>query len=362
MVNGSLGSVRAFCNCTTPHVVLRGRSAFHGRCWTKVAQAYPKAQSDCVAKSVAVGVGWSTATTRRPQVPLSAAVAGQESARIGEAANPGPRKLKVARDDPLGLEGRPLQQLATLALGDRCWDCFLSWVVSFLSSDPFDLFSRSPPLLAMALRAYGCWLYKSGSHIHLMRHNILAAQRKILTLKPWTSIVWELVSRWEQIEPPRHRTLVPEPVLMAMVALGWMAGYREFAGCTLLSFYGMGRIGEVLATCKADLLPPSDDPWSQVAAVFLRLRTSKTMARGRPRVQHLKVIDLRAVELLQALYKGYSRSQRLFALTPSAYRYRWNKLLRVLCIGAESALTPGGLRGGGAVQSYRAGIGVQEIQ
>ena len=44
------------------------------------------------------------------------------------------------------------------------------------------------------------------------------------------------------------------------------------------------------------------------------------------------------------------------------YRQRWDKLLRALGIPADFHLTPGGLRGGGAVAAYRRGDQVSEIQ
>ena len=74
------------------------------------------------------------------------------------------------------------------------------------------------------------------------------------------------------------------------------------------------------------------------------LGASKTATRGRPRVQHLKIIDGAAIRLLSQVYASTARSQPLFPLTASAYRYRWNKLLRWLHLGPELRLTPGGLR------------------
>ncbi|CAE7037901.1 hypothetical protein AK812_SmicGene38724 [Symbiodinium microadriaticum] len=155
----------------------------------------------------------------------------------------------------------------------------------------------------MALRAYGNWLYKTGGTLHELRHAILAAQRQYLHLKPLSSIVWELVSRWEHLEPPAHRVPIPEPISQAIVALAWCTGFRAFAGVTLLAFYGLGRIGEVLATTRADLLLPGADLWDQGDDVFLRLGSSKTSTRGRGRVQHLKITDRAAIRLIVAAFQ-----------------------------------------------------------
>ena len=241
---------------------------------------------------------------------------------------PGPRRPKhpQGREGP-DLEAQPLLSGVSKALGNRAWSSFLVWLSSSVSFSPSEVFSRAPALLAMALRAYGNWLYKTGGTLHELRHAILAAQRQYLHLKPLSSIVWELVSRWEHLEPPAHRVPIPEPISQAIVALAWCTGFRAFAGVTLLAFYGLGRIGEVLATTRADLLLPGADLWDQGDDVFLRLGSSKTSTRGRGRVQHLKITDRAAIRLIVAAFQDVDPERPLFPKTASAYRYRWNKLL-----------------------------------
>ena len=146
------------------------------------------------------------------------------------------------------------------------------------------------------------------------------------------------------------------------MALAWCAGFRAFAGVTLLAFYGLGRIGEVLATMRSDLLLPGADLWDQGDDVFLRLGASKTSTRGRGRVQQLKITDRTAIRIIVAAFQDVESGQKLFPKTPSANRYRWNKLLAVLAVDPALRLTPGGLRGGGAVWCYRAGISIADIQ
>ena len=108
----------------------------------------------------------------------------------------------------------------------------------------------------MAVRAYGNWLYSSGGSLHNLRHTLLAAQRQFLGLRAFSGIVWELVTRWEHAEPPKHRTPIPEPVLKAIVALAWLSSQVAFAGVTSLAFSGLGRIGEVITCTRSDLLLP----------------------------------------------------------------------------------------------------------
>ena len=121
-------------------------------------------------------------------------------------------------------------------------------------------------------------------------------------LKPFSGMVWELITRWEHAEPPRHRTPIPEPIMKAIVSLAWSRGFHAFAGVTLLAFHGLGRIGEVLRTSRQNLLLPRDDLWNSSGAAFLRLSTSKTATRGKPRVQHLKISSPMAVALIERIF------------------------------------------------------------
>ncbi|CAE7319157.1 unnamed protein product, partial [Symbiodinium sp. CCMP2592] len=357
----------AFAGSTSagPHLQCKVKREGLGVAGTKVGWGLPRGFGYELAFGAARSAAWVGAD-RLPAsqllllrgLLLSAAIARVGCARPGEATNPGPRRVQPRARGP-SLESRPLLGEQSLSLGEQGWSSFLSWSSSRLS---LELFSRSAALLAMALRAYGNWLFSNDGSLYSLRHTLLAAQRKFLELKPYAKVVWELITRWEHAEPPVHRTPVPEPILKAVVCVAWLHGYLSFAGVTLLAYYGLGRIGEVLACTRADLLLPSDDLWDQSRSVFLRLGASKTTTRGRPRVQHLKVIDPTAVVLISAVFSSAARSQPLFAQSSAAYRYRWNKILRWLNLAPELRLTPGGLRGGGAVEAYRKGIPVTEIQ
>ena len=362
------GDARAFCQCRTAHHRLRGRASSKEPPFDRVSSDLPRTLVTEVALMAARSVGWLDSSSSQARkvasakgIPLNAALAHLSAACGREASNPGPRRPQRAARD-FNLESRPLLGPQALGLGAQGWAAFLSWVVCRLSVDPLELFSRSAALLAMALRAYGNWLFCNGGSLHHLRHTLLAAQRKYLNLRPFSKVVWELITRWEHAEPPQHRTPVPEPILKAVVTVGWLLGFRSFAAITLLAYYGLGRIGEVLQCTRQDLLLPSDDLWNQGTSAFLRLGSSKTATRGRPKVQHLKIIDPTAVALVAKVYSPLAKSEPLFSLSAAAYRYRWNAILRRLGLAAELRLTPGGLRGGGAVEAYRKGIAVTEIQ
>ena len=212
----------------------------------------------------------------------------------------------------------------------------------------------------MALRNYGDHLYAAGEGLQKYRYTVLAAQRLTWGMKGNLGPAWELVSRWERLEPPQHRTPVPEAVLQALAVLAWFCGLERWAAVTCAAFYGMARIVEILNCTRACVLLPADH-LSKVYAVYIKLTASKTSGRGRFRVQHLKVDNPYAVKYIIAALSHLPTDAPLYVHGPGAFRLRWNRLLATLGFG-DSSLTPGGLRGGGAVAAYHCGRPVSDVQ
>ena len=79
-------------------------------------------------------------------------------------------------------------------------------------------------------------------------------------------------------------------------------------------------------------------------------------------MQHLKISSPTAVALIERMFGGLDPEAALFEQSPAAYRYRWDKILALECIPKQLHVTPGGLRGGGAVDSYRKQIPLVQIQ
>ena len=96
-------------------------------------------------------------------------------------------------------------------------------------------------------------------------------------------------------------------------------------------------------------------------SAFLLLRHSKTMYRQLARVQHLKINSSAAVKMLNKIYLHSDRGDQLFPGTPHVYRRRWDHLLSMLQVSARCRVTPGGLRGGGAVSWYRRGGSIPDL-
>lgn len=96
-------------------------------------------------------------------------------------------------------------------------------------------------------------------------------------------------------------------------------------------------------------------------AAFLIFRTSKTMHRQAARVQHVKITTPYVVRLLSVVFSGAAPDELLFHGSAQMYRKRWDYLLKLLQVPSEINITPGGLRGGGAVAFYRRGGSIADL-
>ena len=349
----SLCGLRFLCTCTQRHVALRGMHPSLKKPWTAVAEPCPRAFVKLLASGIANDVSWHSTKLN------IAGCAKVGSLRVGESKNPGPRRSRAPRG--FSLEFAPVQFASSILIGEKCWQKFMSWVrESITTVDPLALFLRVPLFMAHTIRRYGDDQFSTGGSLMYYRHLVIVCQRKVPSLKQYIHVCWELATRWEAIEPVVHRVPAPKAVVHAMVALAWGFKWFRWAAVTMICFAGIARIGEVLRCRRRDLLLPRDILEEDVGAAFVLLARSKTSYRSKAVVQHLKIDDKYVISILDKVFSGYGKDTPLYHGSPSVYRNRWDKLIRLL--GCEGlSLTPGGLRGGGSVAAYREGKALQEI-
>ena len=349
----SLRGLRFMCTCKQNHVPLRGMHPSLKKPWTAVAEPYPKAFARLLAYGIINDVGWHNTRLN------IAGCARVGSLRIGESKNPGPRLRREPRG--FSLEYAPVQFASSILIGEKCWEKFLHWISCVLvTTDPLTLFLRVPLFMAHAIRKYGDEQFAIGGALMYYRHLVIISQKKVPSLRQYVHVCWELATRWEAIEPVVHRTPVPKSLVHALVSLAWGFRWYRWAAVTMICFAGIARIGEVLRCRRGDLLLPRDILDDEASAVFILLARSKTSYRSKAVVQHLKIDDSYVISLLDKVFGGYDSSTPLYHGSPSVYRTRWNKLMKILgCDGLS--ITPGGLRGGGAVAAYREGKSLPEI-
>lgn len=352
--NSSLRSLSFLCRCSSPamHTRLVGYSKQHRRPWT-VAEAYPARLCNCLAMFLS-----NELLPVERQRRLDIAECAKCNQQIGEASQPGPRPRRPRPE--LDLEEVQLLSSQTLFIQQRARNLFASWLQSELSSAAWASVSQEPALWAIFLRAFGRHLYMAQQPLYIFRHLVVYYQRNHSSYPGPLSDAWDLIARWERVQPVEHRTPMPKLLFDAMICLAWMWGWKRFAMVSLLAFHGKLRISEPLRACRQDLLLP-DDTGAEIQVAFLNIEKSKTSFRGKSIVQHTKVSDDLTLFVASQVVANLHAGDRLYPATPSTYRRRWDRLLQALEVSKSWRLTPGTLRAGGAIHAYHSGTPITEI-
>ena len=352
-----LAGVRMMCKCKMLHHQLRGYSKTHKKAWTAVAEPYPRGLCVLLSAALCSKAGWCS--NKKLNISMCCRAG---SMRIGEAKNPGPATSRPGQYRE-SLEDLPGISTGTLAMEARLLREFLEWCSGFISTiSVSELFDAVPSFLGVCLRCYGDLQYQRRGSLANFRHLVLSCQRWKPASRAYSYTAWDLVKRWEVQEPVTHRPPIPYGVVTAMISVAWMHKWYSWVGVTVLAFFGGGRVGEILRCRRADLILPSDTCGEGVTACFLELQKFKSLYRQPAKIQHMKINDATGVKLLEKIYSGVDSQQPLFFGSASQFRRRWDFLLATFKISPTLRLTPGGLRGGFAVFSYRQERMISQIQ
>lgn len=356
LTNCHLKGQTMFCLLDHVHRRLVGWSKVHRACWTRVAQTYPKLLCKWIALALLIDAG-----LRPDRRCLNLASISGQSGRIGEAANPGPRKSRQHSRDVRLLDNATLVEPGTELIGTRIWDRFRAWCLRFLSISTFDQLALCPQTLVELLDAFGRELFSEGASLYLFRHLLAAVQRWQPDFRPFMGRAWQLVVRWESLEPTVHRTPLPLVLFRAMVAVASLWGWHRFLGIMLLSYFGICRPGEPLNATRFDLLLPRDLIYESSDVCFLCIRRPKSRRRGLGVIQHSKISSAEVVAALDFIFSGLHAGEPLYAGSPSSFRRRWDAILAALGVPKTIGLTPASMRAGGAITAYRADEDIMKI-
>ncbi len=351
----SAAGKRCMCVCKQKHVQLTGYSSSHKCSWTKAAEAYPRPLAAFLAGALVESL--KPPIRRRELDP--AACARCNSRRIGEATNPGPRPRHVRPS--VDLEQVQLVQPSTIAIQNRAHRLFLDWLQQELTAESWESIKVAPQLQIIFLRSFGNWMYNQGMPMYLFRHLVVLCQQQYPAERHQITTAWELLARWELVQPVTHRPPLPKPLLDAFVCLALSWGWARWAAVTMLAFHGACRVGEPLRACRRDLILP-EEAGLESEIVFLNIAAPKPGRRGKGKTQHTKITDLSAVRLAVAVFSHLQPEEQLYPSTLSSFRRRWDRLCCVLEIPKTASITPGCVRGGGAVFLYHKGEPIANIQ
>ncbi|CAE7648407.1 Cdk10, partial [Symbiodinium necroappetens] len=345
----ALRGQRLLCSCSGPHQRLSGYCKERRQMWTKVAESYPRPLNGLLAAAATEAM--RPLGDRRHISACDICRCGSQ--RIGEADNPGPAEVC--------LEEVQLVSARTQALQHRLLTDFRTWLASQLSRPARLSLEGCAMAFCAVLRAYGNHLFQTGQPLYKWRHLCAYFQKERLTLRPYMPMCWDLTTRWERLCPTAHRTPVPYALARAVISLSLALGWARFAAVVGLSFYGTARVGEPLRAHRGAILLPSDLLLDELPACYVRVEAPKTSHRGTGRVQHFVVREPSFVKFLERLLANDPLTQKLFPASAATFRRRWDYVLERLGVPAVVKLTPGGLRGGGAVYLYQRGTPVHDL-
>lgn len=348
-----LAGVKMLCDGSHSHRVLRGRSAAHGQAWTKVAEPYPRRLCALLAHAVCADLQILRMKTR--------GACFTDSMRIGEASNPGPRRRTFVPQDVSMLDGVELIRPETVALGRTHWEKFCSWCKGALGDVEFERLWMVPALMGPMLAAYGRYWYSCGGALYCFRHLLVYGQRVYPSFKGNIAEAWNIVAKWEELEPVNHRRPVPLALMEAMVSIAISYGWIRFSATMLICFHGCARPGEVLKARRAHLVLPVDLGEDSFNPSFLRIEKRKPGRRGMGRVQHARIRSGVVTDFLQRHLGHLHGSVPIYPGSAACFRTRWNHILQKLQVPSGCKLTPGGMRAGGTVHLYKQGLGILDI-
>ena len=246
-------------------------------------------------------------------------------ARIGEAANPG-RAPKRGSRAPGALAKVQLLEPQTVEVREKYWNAFIGYLKDLLCADDVQAVLQVPSLLASFVAAYAAVMLDAGVPLHYYRQLVAHVQRSDPGVRPYLRTAWDQVSRWEILEPVQHQPPLPIAILKAMISLAICWKWTRWAAVTLVAFFGICRIGEVLKAVRADFLLPSDLLESGTR-IYLRIREPKTKRPG-ARIQHATIpASPELCKFLAAVLGPLDARLPLYGGSPAMYRRRWDKLL-----------------------------------
>lgn len=356
--NSHLAGQHRFCSRDHSHRRLVGWSRCHRSPWTRVAQVYPRKLCWMVASAVLIDAGL---LPNRRKINI-ASMAKVTNARIGEAGHPGPRPKKYNKPREVQLlDDAELVDPHTSLLGLRVWDAFRRWCISRISEEAFESLILCPATLCILVERFGRDLFQKGDSIYVLRQLITLIQRWKPNFRQYLGKAWQLVSKWEDIEPSSHRNPLPPVVYQAMVSLAVLWNWPRVAALLVLTYEAICRPGEVLRATRADLLLPEDLVVEDPGTMFLCINQPKGKRRGIGRVQHAKISDPAATKFISRVFGKLPLWALLYPASAASFRRRWDRLLSALLVPTFFGLTPASMRGGGAVRAYRANLDVTSI-
>lgn len=208
-----------------------------------------------------------------------------------------------------------------------------------------------PEKLTFWLTSYGQELYKAGKAYGIFAETINSVAAARPQIRKQLTGAWDYAFSWLADEPFSHHPALPASVLLALMSVALLWGWRTEAAILGLTWSGILRIGETLQAKREDLVLPRDAA-PGVHYALLKIREPKT--RGRHAKHQAARVDPEDIVLLLDLaFSHFASTEKLWQLSGATLRRRFGDLMRALNLpeGAMGCLKPfdlSSLRPGGA--------------
>lgn len=135
----------------------------------------------------------------------------------------------------------------------------------------------------------------------------------------------------------------------------------RFSALLGIRFYGISRPREALRGLRKDFVLPSDLMHDTPSVAYLKISAPKGRRRGKGRVQHISIQEPLFIRFLEKVFADIAVDQPLYGGSFSSFRKRWDKVLLALDVQPCLRLTPGGVRGGGALFYFQQGMDLNRL-
>ena len=254
------------------------------------------------------------------------------------SANPGPFHDGAPRG-ALDLQGGFAS--STQHKMDKALSAFAVWLQGSFGLE-LEAVLSSASSAALALRAFGLYLYSSGQPRYLLVYAITSVQDSHPQFRSQLAPAWQVDRKWQQAEPGECRPVISQPIIQASVALALCWGWHDWACLALIGFLCMLHPAEMLSLTRQDSLKTLCLRTRLRMFIFAALTLIGLLGGSIPRLE-----DPLVLQMLQALYSDLPLASRLFRGSMLTYRRQWNAVMARLGVPhrlSERGATPGVLR------------------
>ena len=199
----------------------------------------------------------------------------------------------------------------------------------------------SPPdvdLINQLLVTYGRWLFKEGKPFYHYCETLNGITTVRPQLRRTIQQAWDLAFMWGSFEPSEHHQAMPEQILIAVISVCWLWGWRREAAVFAMCWGALLRVGELLQAYRSDLITPEDVDFT-INYILLKIKEPKTRYRA-ARHQSGKLEQADLCFVVSCGFQRLAKGDKLWQLSGSTLRTRLEKVLSRLLLPTQPGQFP----------------------